>query len=119
MNRLARDTYIVVDPSERIYFRDVYDHYVRLADVNDTLRDLVGGALDTYLSVSANRTNEIMKVLTLFTAFFMPISFLAGFFGMNFEFLPFGNVPAFAGMLLLTVGAPFAMWQWLKRQGWI
>ncbi|MBM4425329.1 MAG: magnesium/cobalt transporter CorA [Chloroflexi bacterium] len=119
MNRLARDTYTVVDPAERVYFRDVYDHYVRLADVNDTLRDLVSGALDTYLSVSANRTNEIMKVLTIFTALFMPISFLSGFFGMNFEFLPFDSVIAFIGMLAATVGAPVAMLLWFRKQGWM
>lgn len=119
MNRLARDSYSVVDPSERIYFRDVYDHYVRLADVNDTLRDLVGGALDTYLSVSANRTNEVMKVLTIFTALFMPITFISGFFGQNFAFLPFDSPPAFILMLVLTFGAPLLLWLWFKRQGWI
>lgn len=119
MNRLARDTYTVVDPSERIYFRDVYDHYVRLADVNDTLRDLISGALDTYLSVSANRTNEIMKVLTVFSAMFLPISFIAGFFGMNFEKLPFPS-PAFLVFGLATmIVTPLAMWWWIKRQGWI
>jgi len=119
MNRLARDTYAVVDPGERVYFRDVYDHYVRLADVNDTLRDLVSGALDTYLSVSANRTNEVMKVLTIFTALFMPISFLSSFFGQNFEFLPFNNFGVFIGMLALTIGTPILLWLWFKRQGWI
>jgi magnesium transporter len=119
LNRLARDTYTVVDPSERIYFRDVYDHYVRLADVNDTLRDLVGGALDTYLSVSANRTNEVMKVLTVFTALFMPITFISGFFGQNFAFLPFDNQVVFALMLFFTIGTPFLLWMWFKRQGWI
>lgn len=119
MNRLARDTYPVVDPSERIYFRDVYDHYVRLADVNDTLRDLASGALDTYLSVSANRINEVMKVLTIFTALFMPISFLAGFFGMNFTSIPFDSVWLLAGALALMVAAPLMLWMWFRRQGWI
>ncbi len=119
MNRLARDMYTVVDAGERIYFRDVYDHYVRLADVNDTLRDLVSGALDTYLSVSANRINEVMKVLTIFTALFMPISFLAGFFGMNFTTLPFDALWLLGGALVLMIGAPVMMWLWFKRQGWI
>ena len=119
MNRLARDTYTVVDPAERIYFRDIYDHYVRLADVNDTLRDLVSGALDTYLSVSSNRTNEVMKVLTVFTALFMPISFLSSFFGQNFEYLPFNNGAVFIVMLILTIATPILLWRWFKRQGWI
>ncbi len=119
VNRLARDAYAVIDPAERIYFRDIYDHLVRLADINDTLRDLIGGALDTYLSVSANRTNATMKILTIFSAMFLPISFLAGFFGMNFEWLPFPTlwflIVGLASMSLV----PLIMWWWIKRQGWI
>ena len=119
MNRLARDSYAVVDPDERIYFRDVYDHLVRLVDINDTLRYLISGALDTYLSVSSNRINEIMKVLTVFTALFMPLTFLTGFFGMNFEVLPFKSAYLFVGMLALTLAIPLAMWRLFRKQGWI
>jgi len=119
MNRLARDTYETIDPSERIYFRDVYDHFVRLADINDTLRDLISGTLDTYLSVTANRTNEIMKVLTIFTALFMPLTFFTGFFGMNFETLPFGSVLFFVVMMGVMIAMPFLLWRWFKLRGWI
>ena len=119
MNRLARDTYAVVDASERVYFRDVYDHYVRLADINDTLRDLVGGALDTYLSVTSNRTNETMKVLTIFSALFLPISFVAGFFGMNFEKLPFASLEFLIVGLVVIALMPLTMLWWFKRQDWI
>ena len=119
MNRLARDTYAVIDPSERIYFRDVYDHFVRLADINDTLRDLIGGTLDTYLSVTANRTNDVMKVLTILTALFMPLTFFTGFFGMNFETLPFGSAAFFVAMMAMMISIPFLLWRWFKRQGWI
>lgn len=119
MNRLARDTYTVVDASERVYFRDVYDHYVRLADINDTLRDLVGGALDTYLSVTSNRTNETMKVLTIFSALFLPISFVAGFFGMNFEKLPFASLEFLMIGLVIIVLSPLTMLWWFKRQSWL
>jgi magnesium transporter len=119
MNRLARDTYAVIDSTERIYFRDVYDHFVRLADINDTLRDLISGTLDTYLSVSANRTNEIMKVLTIFTAMFMPLTFFTGFFGMNFETLPFNNSLFFLSMMGIMILMPFMLWLWFKRRGWI
>ena len=74
----------VIDPKDRVFFRDVYDHLVRLVDLNETLRELTSGALDMYLSVSSNRINEVMKVLTIISALFMPISFVVGFFGMNF-----------------------------------
>ena len=91
LNKLARDDYAVIDPEDRVYFRDVYDHLVRLVDLNETLRDLTSGALDMYLSVTSNRINEVMKVLTVISALFMPISFVVGFFGMNFSGLPFYN----------------------------
>ena len=118
INRLARDPYDVIDASERIYFRDVYDHMVRLVDLNDTLRDLVGGALDTYLSVSSNRINEIVKVLTVLTAVFLPLTFFSGFFGMNFGRLPFDAT----WFLLLGVAAmiavPLLLYRWFHKRGW-
>jgi magnesium transporter len=119
LNRLARDTYTMIDPEDRIYFRDVYDHLVRLVDINDSLRDLISGTLDTYLSVTSNRINEVMKVLTVFTALFMPISFLAGFFGMNFVHLPFNNPALLAGALALMVAAPVTMIIWFRSRGWV
>jgi magnesium transporter len=84
LNRLARDEYRVVDARERIYFRGVYDHLVRLHDINEGVRDLIGGALDIYLSATSNRLNEVMRVLTLVTVLGLPLTFLTGFFGMNF-----------------------------------
>lgn len=124
LNKLARDDYLMIDPKDRIFFRDIYDHIVRLHDLNESLRDLVSGALDTYLSVINNRMNEVMKTLTIITTLFMPLSFIAGFFGMNF-FLP--DVPVSAwmektvfylvlGVMMLT---PFAMYSWMRRRTWV
>ncbi|HUN10603.1 MAG: magnesium/cobalt transporter CorA [Candidatus Competibacter sp.] len=125
INRLARDLYNVVDPKNRVYFRDVYDHFVRLADLNESVRDLVTGALDSYLSVMANRTNEVMKVLTVVTTLFMPLTFLTGFFGMNF----FGAVlevpqaalgwPLLGLALLGMVATPLAMFGYMRRRRWL
>ncbi len=119
LNRLARDDYAMIDPKDRVYFRDVYDHLVRLADINESLRDLIGGTLDTYLSVVSNRINEVMKILTIFTALFMPISFLAGFFGMNFTRVPFDNSPLLIGTLIVMVVTPVLMFLWFRHRGWI
>ena len=125
LNKLARDDYAVIDAKDRIYFRDVYDHLVRLHDISESLRDLVGGVLDTYLSVINNRMNEIMKTLTLITTLFMPISFVAGFFGMNFfqpvahELIPWTNNPAFILMLIIVVGTPFGMFLWMRQRKWM
>ena len=84
LNKLSRGDFGVIGQKERMYYRDVYDHLVRVHDITESLRDLVTGALDTYLSVVNNRLNDIMKTLTIITTIFMPLSFLTGFFGMNF-----------------------------------
>ncbi len=68
-----------VQPKHRVYFRDLYDHVVRIHDISESLRDLISGTLETYLSVVSNRTNDIMKTLTIVTVMFMPMSFLDGF----------------------------------------
>ncbi|NWG07763.1 MAG: magnesium/cobalt transporter CorA [Chloroflexi bacterium] len=126
LNKLARDDYRVIDPRDRIFFRDIYDHLVRLHDLNESLRDLVSGALDMYLSVVNNRMNEIMKTLTTITTLFMPMSFIAAVFGMNF-FLPRPNDavwelmqrPVFYLTLGLLTITPILMYLWMRRRTWI
>ncbi|HLO16881.1 MAG TPA: magnesium/cobalt transporter CorA [Anaerolineales bacterium] len=124
LNKLARDDYQVIDPRDRIFFRDIYDHLVRLHDVNESLRDLVGGALDTYLSVINNRMNEVMKTLTIITTLFMPLTFVTGFFGMNF-FEPLGlfkewtTNPFFYLTLGIMVLLPIGMYIWMRRRTWV
>lgn len=124
LNKLARDPYKVIDPKDRIFFRDIYDHLVRLHDLNESLRDLVGGAQDTYLSVVNNRMNEIMKTLTIITVLFMPLTFLTGYFGMNF-FEPLGNLkewtttPVFYMTLGIIFMVPIVMYFWMRRRTWI
>ena len=102
------------------YFRDVVDHLIRLTELIDGLRDLLGGALDVYLSTVSNRLNEIMKRLTLISVIFLPLTFVTGFFGQNFgwmvdhvdgreEFLLFGG-----GTVVVVLAA--MMW-WFRRSG--
>ncbi len=124
LNKLARDDYRVIDPRDRIFFRDIYDHLVRLHDLNESLRDLVSGALDTYLSVTNNRMNEIMKVLTIITTFFMPITFITGFFGMNFfepvaHLVGWTNQQVFTAMMSVIVGLPILMYFWMRGRTWL
>lgn len=124
MNKLARDDYQVIDPKDRIFFRDIYDHLVRLHDLNESLRDLVGGALDSYLSVINNRMNEVMKRLTIITTLFMPLAFVTGFFGMNF-FEPSGSMTnwtsdlVFYITLTITISLPISMYIWMHRRSWV
>lgn len=124
INRLARNQYAVIPESESVYFRDIYDHLVRLYDITESARDLLGSTLDTYLSVVNNRMNEIMKTLTIITTLFMPLSFLTGFFGMNF-FEPYyplpawTQLPAFALTLIIMLATPFLMFFWMRRRAWM
>jgi len=124
LNRLARDPYKPVQPKHRVYFRDLYDHVVRIHDISEGLRDLISGTLETYLSVVSNRTNDIMKTLTIVTVMFMPMSFLVGFFGMNF----FGESLAFTGpvprraLFIASCGimaiSPCFIWIYARRRKW-
>jgi magnesium transporter len=121
LNRLARDEYRVVDAKERIYFRGVYDHLVRLHDINEGVRDLIGGALDIYLSATSNRLNEVMRILTQVTVFGLPLTFLTGFFGMNFfggtyEIpAPFGGGPLFVIAMAAMIILPLLLYRMLKE----
>jgi magnesium transporter len=126
LNKLARDDFRVIDPRDRVFFRDVYDHMVRLHDLNESMRDLVGGALDSYLSVINNRMNEVMKTLTIITTLFMPMSFIAGVFGMNF-FVPRSDDaiwelmtrPVFFNVIALLALVPIIMYLWMRKRTWI
>lgn len=88
LNRLGRGDSSVVPHEARIYFRDVYDHLLRLSDLVDSMRDLINSTTTTYLSITNNRLNEIMKVLTVISTIFIPLSFIAAVYGMNFNFMP-------------------------------
>lgn len=124
LNKMARDDYKVIDRRDRIFFRDIYDHLVRLHDLNESLRDLVSGALDSYLSMTNNRMNEVMKILTVITTLFMPITFVTGFFGMNF-FEPVAGLigwtarAAFIATLSVVFSMPIIMLIWMKRRTWL
>lgn len=124
LNKLARDQFPVVDQRTQVYFRDIYDHLVRMQDLTENIRDLISSVLDTYLSVVNNRMNDIMKTLTVITTLFMPVSFIGSFFGMNF-FSPvtplnvWTGLPAFVITLGITILTPVIMFTWIRRRGWM
>lgn len=113
-----------VSEKTALYFRDVYDHLVRINESIESNRDLLGNALEAYLSAVSQRTNEIMKYLTIMSAVFLPLAFVVGFFGMNFEDLPGikGWMHSDALMFLmlgLCVVIPAGMIMWFKRKDWL
>ena len=124
LNRLARDPFQPIQPKHRVYFRDLYDHVVRIHDISESLRDLISGTLETYLSVAANRTNDIMKTLTIVTVMFMPMSFIVGFFGMNFFAetlaftMPLPKALLFWGSNAIMATSPCFIWIYARRKKW-
>ena len=88
LNRLSRGEFPLIKTEAQIFYRDVYDHVVRIEDRNQTILDRADNALATYLSSVANRQNETMKVLSVVATIFLPLTLLAGIYGMNFEYMP-------------------------------
>ena len=120
MDTLADTRYEFIDARMALYYRDTYDHLMRIYDLIETSRDLLGNALDAYLSTVSNRLNEVMKRLTLLTTIFMPISFLVGFGGMNFvDWIPFSSPIAFGTMIALLILVPSGMLMWFRRSNWV
>ena len=107
-----------------IYLRDVYDHLVRINESIEGNRDLLGNALDAYLSAVGQRTNEIMKRLTILSAIFLPLAFVVGFFGQNFQNLPFFRDWMHSDHLMwwmvgICLATPVGMLAWFKHKRWL
>jgi len=107
-----------------LYLRDVYDHLVRINESIESNRDLLGNALDAYLSAVGQRTNEIMKALTIMSAVFLPLAFVVGFFGQNFDNFPglkewVHSDALMYVMFTLCIGIPVGMLAWFKKKNWL
>ncbi len=119
LHRLSRDHFPAIPKDARPYFRDVFDHFSRVAEQIATYRDVVQNAIDAYLSVQANRMNETVKRLTLISTVMLPLTFVASFYGMNFKHMPelawpHGELDVLGLMVVVAV----AIWSWFKWKGW-
>ena len=104
------------------YFRELYDHLIRISDLVDSYRDLLSGSLDSYLSVVSNRLNQVTKQLTIIATIFLPLSFLTGFFGQNFGWMVqrLTSLGVFLGLGIGTEAVAVAVLLWLfRRRGWL
>ncbi|NBC02814.1 MAG: magnesium/cobalt transporter CorA, partial [Bacteroidetes bacterium] len=126
LNTLIRDESPLISDEVKVFIRDVYDHLVQVIDSIETSREMVFGLYDMYMSGLSNRMNEVMKVLTIIATIFMPLTFVAGIYGMNFnpEASPlnmpelnwyYGYPAAWIVMLILAVIMAF----YFKRKGWL
>ncbi len=119
INRLCRDEFTMIDQHSRMYFRDIYDHLVRLYDLMDGIRDMTTSALEVYLNATSLRLNEVMKALTIVSTIFLPLSFVAGVYGMNFHYMPelpwrWGYAVAWGIFILIFLG----MVAYFKKRKW-
>lgn len=118
--RIARNEFEEIGPQTVVFYRDLYDSTYRLAEMADSYRDLLSGTMEAYLSVVSQRLNEVMKILTVFASIVLPLTFIAGVYGMNFENMPelrwrYGYFVVLGVMLTITVG----MLAYFRRKRWI
>ncbi len=117
--RILNSDSIQLNAEQRRYFTDIYDHLLRLSEKIESNREMSSDMRDNYLSVNSNRMNTVMVTLTVITTIFMPLSFIAGIYGMNFEYMPeltwkYGYFMVL-GVMVVT---GFSMFLWFRRKGW-
>lgn len=125
-NRLSRGEFDQVDDTTRVFFRDCHDHVAQLLDQIDQLRDTSMGLMELHVSIVSNRMNDIMRVLTVISTIFIPLTFLVGVYGMNFDpdVSPY-NMPelraryGYPVVLLVMLGTAIGLYLWFWRRGWI
>ena len=117
---LERGELAMIKEPTRVYVRDVYDHTIQVIDTIETFRDMVSGMLDIYLSSVSNRLNAVMKVLTIIATIFMPLTFLAGIYGMNFKYMPELEWRwGYPMVWLIVVGISVFMLIYFKKKRWL
>lgn len=119
LNKLIRDKSTLISPDVQIYLRDCYDHVIQLLDMVETYRELTSSLMDVYLSSVSNRMNEIMKILTVISTIFIPLTFIVGVYGMNFKNMPelswrWGYPLVWMVMTAIAAGLVYFFW----RRGW-
>ncbi len=120
VNALQRSDSTLMETATDLYLKDVYDHTIQLIDTIETYRDILSGMLDIYLSSVSNRLNEVMKVLTIIATIFMPLTFLAGVYGMNFKYMPELEWRWGYFMVLgIMVTVALSMVHFFKRKKWL
>ena len=117
---LAKRDYPFISPEAEAYFRDVYDHLIRINDMSDNFRDVVSSTLEIHLSVISNKLNEVMKILTVIATIMLPLTVVTGVYGMNFRFMPeiewrYGYLWALSIMAIIAIG----MLIYFRRRKWI
>ena len=120
MNAWQKTESSLIQETNKIFLRDVYDHTIQVIDTIESFRDIISGVMDLYMSTVSNKMNEVMKVLTIMATIFIPLTFVAGIYGMNFKFMPElewrWSYPLLWALLILIF---FGMMIYFKRKKWL
>ncbi|MGO1469877.1 MAG: magnesium/cobalt transporter CorA [Tissierella sp.] len=119
VSSLSKNEYEIINGNTIYYFRDIYDHIIQIIEINETYREIASSMLEIYLSSIGNKTNEVMKILTVFSSIFIPLTFIAGVYGMNFRYMPElywkYSYPSFWIISIITT---IYMLRFFKKKGW-
>jgi magnesium transporter len=120
MHRLSQADYSVIPASTRPYFADIHDHLTRMVGLVESMRELTRSTIDIYMALSNNHMNQIIKVLTVISTIFLPLSFLAGVYGMNFRYMPELGWPwAYPLMWVVFIAVAWLMLRIFQKRGWL
>jgi magnesium transporter len=120
LSQLERGESSLIKSQTGIYFKDVYDHTIQIMDTVETFRDMLQGMLDIYISSISNKLNEVMKVLTVIATIFMPLTFLAGIYGMNFHYMPeLGWKWGYPFFWVIILISGISMFIYFKKKKWV
>ncbi len=120
INGLLRGESKIIKKSTNIYLRDLYDHTIQVIDTVETYRDMISGMLDIYMSSISNKMNEVMKVLTIFAAIFIPLTFIVGVYGMNFQYMPELSIEwAYPAIWVVIISVSVTLLAYFKHRKWI
>lgn len=120
ISRIEKNEHVLINPNSLQYYRDIYDHVIQLSDSVDIYREMVWSLMDMYMTSISNKMNEVMKVLTIIATIFIPLTFIAGIYGMNFDHMPelhfrYGYVILWGIMIVIFLG----MLYYFKRKKWL
>ena len=120
LSAIVRTDTILIQEKTNIYFRDVYDHVLRITESIESYRDMLSGLQDIYLSSLSNKMNDVMKVLTVFASIFIPLTFIAGIYGMNFEYMPELKWKwAYPTLWISFISIPVILFIYFKKKKWL
>jgi len=120
LNAILRSESPLIEEKTLIYFRDISDHVLRISESIESSRDMIAGLLDIYITTISNKMNEIMKVLTVFASIFIPLTFIAGIYGMNFEYMPELKWKwAYPALWMAFIAIPVLLLVYFKKKKWL